>query len=47
MDKGFAVIEKDSHVISSVHQIKVDDLIDVRLKDGRIKAIVKEKKETT
>jgi exodeoxyribonuclease VII large subunit len=47
MDKGFAVIEKDSHVISSIQQIELDDLIDVRLKDGRIKASVKEKKETT
>jgi exodeoxyribonuclease VII large subunit len=47
MDKGFAVIEKDSHLVSSVHQIELNDLIEVRLKDGRIKAIVKEKKETT
>ncbi len=47
MDKGFAVIEKDKTVLSSVKQIKIDDLIDIRLKDGTLKAIVKEKKETT
>jgi exodeoxyribonuclease VII large subunit len=47
MDKGFAIIEKDSVVLSSVKHIKIDDLIDIRLSDGSLKAIVKEKKETT
>ena len=45
MDKGFAVIEKDHQVITSVHDVKLHDQIDIRLKDGRIKAIVEDKKE--
>ena len=45
MDKGFAVIEKDQHVITSIKDVKIDDEINIRLKDGRMKAIVKEQKE--
>lgn len=45
MDKGFAVVEKEGHVITSVHDVKAHDHIDIRLKDGRIQAIVEDKKE--
>jgi len=45
MDRGFAVIEKDKKVITSIHDVKKDDIIDIRLKDGRIQAIVDDKKE--
>ena len=45
MDKGFAVIEKNNHVITSIHDVNEHDHIDIRLKDGRIKAIVEDKKE--
>jgi exodeoxyribonuclease VII large subunit len=45
MDKGFAVISKDDHVLTSVKQIEVSDEIGIRLKDGSIKARVIRKEE--
>ena len=45
MDKGFAVISKDDHVLTSVNQIEVHDEIGIRLKDGSIKASVTRKEE--
>jgi exodeoxyribonuclease VII large subunit len=45
MDKGFAVIEKNKKVITSIRDVSINDTIDVRLKDGYVSATVKEKKE--
>ncbi|MDX9691102.1 MAG: exodeoxyribonuclease VII large subunit [Acholeplasmataceae bacterium] len=45
MDKGFAVIEKNKKVITSVRDVNLDDTLDLKLKDGLIRAVVKEKKE--
>jgi len=42
MDKGFAVISKDKKVLTSVKQLNVDDQIELRLKDGRAVAEIKE-----
>jgi exodeoxyribonuclease VII large subunit len=43
MDKGFAYIEKDEHVISSMKDIEKNDMIKVTLKDGKIHAKVMNK----
>lgn len=45
MDKGFAYIEKDEHVLSSVRDVHIDDMIHVTLKDGKILTKVIEKEE--
>ncbi|HAX03454.1 MAG: exodeoxyribonuclease VII large subunit [Tenericutes bacterium GWC2_34_14] len=42
MDKGFAVISKDKKVLTSVKELNVDDHIELRLKDGRAIAEIKE-----
>ena len=42
MDKGFAVISKNKKVLTSVKQLNVDDQIELRLKDGRAVAEIKE-----
>ena len=41
MDKGFAVISKDHHVITSVKQMNIHDEIEMRLKDGIAVAEIK------
>lgn len=38
MDKGFAVISKQKHVITSIKQLNIDDTIELQLKDGSAKA---------
>lgn len=45
MDKGFAYIEKDDHVLSSIRDVDVNDMIHVTLKDGKILTKVIEKEE--
>ena len=40
MDKGFSIVSKGDNIIKSVNDVKKDDLIDIRLKDGNIKAKV-------
>ena len=45
LESGYSVIIKNNKVITSVKEIKNGDLIDLELKDGVIKAKVKEKVE--
>ncbi|MGE4320014.1 MAG: exodeoxyribonuclease VII large subunit [Acholeplasmataceae bacterium] len=45
MDKGFAYIEKENHVISSVKDISVNDEIKITLKDGKVDTKVIHKEE--
>ncbi len=45
MDKGFALIEKDHHVITSVKSLVPGDQIDLRLKDGQASATITKIKE--
>ena len=40
MDKGFSIVTVDEKIVKSVNDVKKDDLIDIRLKDGNIKAKV-------
>lgn len=43
LQRGYAVVETDKHVIKSVKNVDIDENIQIRLSDGKIKAIVKEK----
>jgi len=45
MDKGFAVLSKQNKLITSIHELKVEDEIELRLKDGRASALIKSLKE--
>ena len=40
MDKGFSIVTVDEKIVKSVNDVKKDDLIDIKLKDGNIKAKV-------
>lgn len=43
MDKGFALIKKDDHIVTSVKDVAVDDLLTITMKDGKLTTIIKEK----
>ena len=43
MDKGYAVVKKNRSVIKGIDDINVDDILDIEVKDGTIKTIVKSK----
>ncbi|MDD3821944.1 MAG: exodeoxyribonuclease VII large subunit, partial [Bacilli bacterium] len=45
IQRGYAVVKKQAVTISMVNKLKIDDLIDVYLKDGLVKATIKEIKE--
>ena len=45
MNKGFGLVTKNDKVIVSIHQINLKDELEIKIKDGSIKAIVKEKRE--
>jgi exodeoxyribonuclease VII large subunit len=45
MDKGFAVIKKGEKLLTSILQVEINDLLEVRMKDGYLKTQVIEKKE--
>lgn len=45
LESGYSVIIKNNKVITSINEIKNGDLLDLELKDGLIKAEVKEKVE--
>lgn len=40
MDKGFSIVSVNGNIIKSVNDVKKDDLIDIKVKDGNIKAKV-------
>lgn len=42
MDKGYSMVYKDDVIISSVNDLNIDDQIDVRFNDGKVRAIVKQ-----
>ena len=41
LTRGYSIVQKDDKVITSVKQLKNDDEIDIKLKDGEARAIVK------
>ena len=45
MDKGFAVISKNQKVITTISDMDIDDLIELRLKDGSATATITTIKE--
>lgn len=42
LERGYAIVSKDNQNIDSIHAIKQQDQIEIRLKDGKFKAVVKE-----
>src|SRR5574344_2780253 len=42
LKRGYAIIKKDNKCISSIKEINKDDVIDISVKDGNIKAKVME-----
>jgi len=44
MDKGFSIVTKDDIIVKDSSQVNVGDLINIRLKEGEIRASVKEVK---
>lgn len=38
MDKGYSVVFNENNVISSVKMVDIDDEVDIRMKDGKLKA---------
>ena len=45
MDKGYAMIKKDQHVLTTIDDVHMDDDIEIELQDGYIYTKVKGKKE--
>lgn len=45
MDKGYAVIKKDKHILTTIKNIHLKDEIEIELKDGYVYTIVHRKKE--
>ena len=42
LDRGYSVVKKDNNVIKDIKDIKKEDNIDIRIKNGNIKAKVLE-----
>jgi len=42
LDKGYSVVTKNDVLVKSYKDLKVDDIINIKLKNGNIKACVKE-----
>ncbi|MCD4827052.1 MAG: exodeoxyribonuclease VII large subunit [Acholeplasmataceae bacterium] len=45
MDKGYAMIKKDQHILTTIKDINLNDEIDIELKDGYVQTKVIRKKE--
>ncbi len=45
MDKGYGIIKKNQKIITALHQVNLDDEIEIELKDGYVFTEVKRKKE--
>ena len=41
--RGYAIVQKNNSIINSVNNIEIDDLIDIKFADGKIKSKVSEK----
>ena len=40
MDKGFSIVSVNGNIVKSINDVKKDDLIDIKVTDGNIKAKV-------
>ena len=40
MDKGFSIVSKNDEIVKSVNDVKKDDIINIKVTDGNIKAKV-------
>lgn len=44
LSRGYSIAEKDNNVIKSVNSVNADDIITVRLFDGKLKCVISERK---
>jgi len=44
MDRGYAVVLKDEKIMTSIHDVEINEHVDIRLKDGRLEAKITGKK---
>jgi len=44
LDKGYAIIKKDNKILKSVKNSRINDIIEITLKDGKLEAGIKSKK---
>jgi exodeoxyribonuclease VII large subunit len=44
MDRGYAVVLKDEKIMTSIHDVEINEHVDIRLKDGRLQAKITGKK---
>ena len=42
LEKGYSILKKDENIIKTSKDLKINDMICVKLREGSIKAIVKE-----
>lgn len=42
LDRGFAVVEKENQVITSINDVKINDKIKIRMKDGNLISAIEE-----
>ena len=42
LGKGYSVVSKDNKVIKSTKDLKTDDILNIRMSEGKINAVVKE-----
>ena len=45
MDRGYAVVLKDEKIMTSIHDVEINEHVDIRLKDGRLQAKITGKKD--
>ena len=43
LKRGYAIVQKNNSIINSVNNIEIDDLIDIKFADGKVKSKVSEK----
>ena len=43
LSRGFVTIEKDGKIVKCIDEVQIDDIIDIRLKDGALKSVIKSK----
>ena len=43
LSRGYSITEKDGKIVSNIDEINVDDILELRLKNGKLKTKVVEK----
>ena len=45
VSRGYAIVSKDNHVVRDIHDVQLNDMIHVQMKNGTLKAEIKEKED--